>query len=132
MNITELTRGQREELKQRFLMDKKGDVSYSEIFFIDDIVSDREIIEEYDGVNFVEEDFSEGSRHIELGDLELYISEKYRLHTSTSKLIENIVAFAFDHDFKGEDLTSFLNHTLIGWDNPLGIDEEVIERVVNR
>ncbi len=61
MLVTELNREQLTELKQRYYsekMDAKGEgVSYGELFEIDDLVSDNEIFEEYEGVDFHNDDF---------------------------------------------------------------------------
>lgn len=57
MNITELTRGQLELVKQRYYMERNENVSWGELADIDNLVSDKEVFEEYDGVDFVEEDF---------------------------------------------------------------------------
>lgn len=57
MKVKELTRSQLVELKQRYYTEKNGDVSYGELANIDNIVTDNEIFEEYQNVDFVEEDF---------------------------------------------------------------------------
>lgn len=57
MTIEELTASQREQLKVTVLEDVLGhEPRWGEIAWADDIVSD-EYIEEFAGVNFVEEDF---------------------------------------------------------------------------
>lgn len=57
MKVKELTRSQLVELKERYYTEKNGDVSYGELANIDNIVTDNEIFEEYQNVDFVEEDF---------------------------------------------------------------------------
>lgn len=57
MKVKELTRSQLVELKQRYYTEKNGDVSYGELADINNIVTDNEIFEEYQNVDFVEEDF---------------------------------------------------------------------------
>jgi hypothetical protein len=46
-----------EELKVRYLMAEKGELSYGEIMDIDSLVSDFAIYEAYGGYVFTEEDF---------------------------------------------------------------------------
>ncbi len=57
MKVQELNRVQLEELKQRYYTEKNENVSYGELADIDNIVSDKEIFEEYEGVEFTEDDF---------------------------------------------------------------------------
>ena len=57
MKVKELTRSQLVELKERYYTEKNGDVSYGELANIDNIVTDNEVFEEYQNVDFVEEDF---------------------------------------------------------------------------
>jgi len=56
MNVKELNREQLIILKGRYL-DKDEDISYGELAAADELVLDETIFEEYDGVEFVEEDF---------------------------------------------------------------------------
>jgi len=57
--VKELTREQLQELKRFYYSQKhNGNVSYEELCFIDDFVSDREIFKEYDGTSFVDDDFA--------------------------------------------------------------------------
>ena len=57
MKVTELTREQLEELKQRYYMERNDSVSYGGLASIDELVSDKEIFEEYDYIDFVNDDF---------------------------------------------------------------------------
>jgi hypothetical protein len=57
MKVTELNREQLTELKQRYYTEKNESVSYGELADIDSIVTDNEIFEEYNGIEFTEEDF---------------------------------------------------------------------------
>ena len=56
MNVKELNREQLIILKGRYLS-KDEDISYGELFEADDLVSDETIFEEFEGFDFVEEDF---------------------------------------------------------------------------
>lgn len=59
MSVDELTRAQLQELKARFYEEHHPEgVSYGELAQIDELVSDAEVMEEYSGVVFTEEDFS--------------------------------------------------------------------------
>lgn len=57
MNVKELTRNQLTELKQHYYCENNENVSWGELAKIDDLVSDKDIFEEYSGTYFVEEDF---------------------------------------------------------------------------
>ena len=62
MNIKELTKGQKTELKQRYYDEKLQEkenrtMSYYEMSIIDDLVSDEEIENEYGYISFVNDDF---------------------------------------------------------------------------
>ena len=58
MTVYDLNRDQLAELKQRYYADKTGeDLSYDEIYRIDELVSDHEIYEAYEGTDFVNDDF---------------------------------------------------------------------------
>lgn len=58
MKVTDLSKDQLTELKQRFYDDKHPEgVSYGELAAIDQLVSDDEIIAAYEGVDFVPDDF---------------------------------------------------------------------------
>lgn len=61
MKVTELTRDELTELKTRYysdLLDKRGESpSYGELAQIDALVTDEEVYEEYDDVDFVKDDF---------------------------------------------------------------------------
>lgn len=57
MNIKELNREQLEQVKQHYYCMNNENVSYGELAFIDDYVTDEEIFEEYADTIFVEDDF---------------------------------------------------------------------------
>ena len=57
LTVTELTRDQLTELKERYYIERNENVSYGELANIDELVTDAEIFEEYDYVNFVNDDF---------------------------------------------------------------------------
>lgn len=62
MNVHELTKDQLEELKGNYLtekMDAAGEwPSWGELAAADELVSDEEVFEHYDGTDFVNDDFS--------------------------------------------------------------------------
>ena len=62
MRADELNKEQLRQLKQRYYDEQHDEqhaegVSYGELAAIDELVSDQEVIEAYDGVDFVEDDF---------------------------------------------------------------------------
>lgn len=57
MKVTELSRDQLTELKERYYTERNENVSYGELASINELVTDAEIFKEYDCVNFVEDDF---------------------------------------------------------------------------
>ncbi len=62
MTIHELTRDQLRQVKQNYYTQKqdasgKG-VSYGELSMIDELVTDQEIFDAYDGTEFVPDDFA--------------------------------------------------------------------------
>ena len=68
MNIKELTKGQKTELKQRYYDEKIQEkenrtMSYYEVSIIDDLVSDEEIENEYGYISFVNDDFFTNDRN---------------------------------------------------------------------
>ncbi len=68
MNIKELTKGQKTELKQRYYDEKLQEkenrtMSYYEMMIIDDLVSDEEIENEHDYISFVNDDFFTNDRN---------------------------------------------------------------------
>ena len=68
MNIKELTKGQKEELKIRYYDEKLQEkenrtMSYYEMSIIDDLVSDEEIENEYDYISFGNDDFFTNDRN---------------------------------------------------------------------
>ena len=83
MTVYDLNRDQITELKQAYYAEKTGeDLSYDEIYRIDDLVSDEEVYDEYGGTDFVPDDFfcSEGQ------DEEVY----YNVGISDAMLIDDI------------------------------------------
>ena len=58
MTVYDLNRDQLQELKQRYYAEQTGeDLSYDEIYRIDELVSDEEVYDEYGGTDFVPDDF---------------------------------------------------------------------------
>lgn len=57
MKVNELGRTQLIELKERYYISKNENVSYGELANIDNIITDKEIFEQYEGIEFVEDDF---------------------------------------------------------------------------
>lgn len=61
MKVTELSRDELIELKQRYYTEKLDTVgespSYGELADIDELVTDEEVYAEYDDVDFVPDDF---------------------------------------------------------------------------
>jgi hypothetical protein len=58
MSVRDLPREALQELKERYYAEKYDqDLSYGELANIDDIVSDEEVFDEYDGTSFTEDDF---------------------------------------------------------------------------
>ena len=57
MKVNELSRDQLIELKQFYLSQYHDNISYGELANIDNIVSDDEVYIEYDGIEFVNDDF---------------------------------------------------------------------------
>lgn len=57
MSVEQLNREQLTELKEKYYIENNDNVSYFELIDIDNLVSDKEIIEAYQGIVFVEEDF---------------------------------------------------------------------------
>lgn len=57
MNVHELQRDQLIELKQRYLCEH-GNPSWGEMADSDELVADQVIFDEYEGVDFTEDDFS--------------------------------------------------------------------------
>ena len=57
MKITELSMEQLRQVKQHYYCMKNESVSYNELAFIDDYVTDSEVFEEYESTNFTEGDF---------------------------------------------------------------------------
>lgn len=56
--VEDLTESQLLELKQNYYCNKHNNVSYGELANIENLVSDSEIYEEYSGIIFTKEDFS--------------------------------------------------------------------------
>lgn len=58
MKVTDLSKDQLTQLKQQYYNDQHPEgVSYGELAAIDQLVSDDEIKEAYEGVDFVTDDF---------------------------------------------------------------------------
>jgi hypothetical protein len=61
MTVRELDRGQLIELKSMYLTEKNSEVgeetSWGEIAAVDDVISDKEIYDRYDGYTFNNDDF---------------------------------------------------------------------------
>ena len=57
MKVTELSRDQLTELKERYYTERNENVSYGELANINELVTDAEIFKEYYFVDFVEDDF---------------------------------------------------------------------------
>lgn len=61
MDVRDLTREQLDELKQRMICDRndeKGEgTSWGELANAGDLISDADVFERYEGVNFSEDDF---------------------------------------------------------------------------
>ena len=58
MTVKELNRAQLLQLKANYYEEHHPEgVSYGELADIDNLVSDEEVVEAYDGVDFVEDDF---------------------------------------------------------------------------
>ena len=57
MKVTELTKEQLTELKERYYMEYNKNVSYGELANINELVTDAEVFKEYEHVDFVEDDF---------------------------------------------------------------------------
>lgn len=58
MSAKELTRDQLVSLKQNYLMEKNGSVSYGELANADALVSDATIFRHYAGTSFSPDDFN--------------------------------------------------------------------------
>jgi hypothetical protein len=61
MTVYELNRDQLIELKQAYITEKNDEVgegtSWAEIAAVDDVISDKEIFERYEGYTFTNDDF---------------------------------------------------------------------------
>lgn len=57
MKFKDLNREQIEQLKQRYYCDRNENVSYGELADIDELVTDKEVEEEFGDILFTEEDF---------------------------------------------------------------------------
>jgi len=56
-SVYDLTREELIELKERYYCEENYNISYGELANIDEIVSDEEILSEYDGYAFSNDDF---------------------------------------------------------------------------
>ena len=57
MELKDLTKDQKIQIKQRMLVERQENTSYAELSNADELISDEELIEEYGNTFFVEEDF---------------------------------------------------------------------------
>ena len=57
MTIRELNKEQLEQVKQHYYCENNERVSWGELVYINDLVSDEEIFDAYENVYFTEEDF---------------------------------------------------------------------------
>lgn len=57
MDVRELNSEQLEKLKVNYYAERHEDMSYDDIVDINNLVSDKEVFEEYAGTMFTEEDF---------------------------------------------------------------------------
>ena len=57
MTVKELNRDQMVQLKQDYLVEIRGDVSYGELADADELVTDAQVFDRYAGVDFVPDDF---------------------------------------------------------------------------
>jgi len=57
MTVKELNRDQMVQLKQDYLVEIRGDVSYGELADADSIGTDAQMFDYYGGVDFVPDDF---------------------------------------------------------------------------
>lgn len=57
MDVRELNSEQLEKLKVNYYAERNEDMSYGDIVDINNLVSDKEVFEEYAGTIFTEEDF---------------------------------------------------------------------------
>ena len=57
MKFKDLNREQIEQLKQRYYCDRNENVSYEELADINELVTDKEVEEEFGDIFFTEEDF---------------------------------------------------------------------------
>lgn len=57
MTVRDLDRNQLIELKQNILCDQEENASYGGLADVDELISDEEVFEEYDGVIFTPDDF---------------------------------------------------------------------------
>ena len=66
MKVTELNREQINELKQSLatlIKDEQGqDISYEELVNATEVISDKEVFEYYEGIEFTEDDFFTGKK----------------------------------------------------------------------
>ena len=57
MTVKELNRDQMVQLKQDYLVETRGDVSYGELADADNLVTDAQMFDYYGGIDFVPDDF---------------------------------------------------------------------------
>lgn len=101
MNILELSKRQKEELKQRLYCEKNENASYGELANINELVSDKELFEEYGHIDFVEDDFFTKEEYVYIlsqlmindygGDEETVVVGVYRSEDSAVKAKEEAI-----------------------------------------
>lgn len=57
MKLSELTKAQREELKQALLVEREGSVSFDELCDCNSLVTDEELEAKWGATDFTEDDF---------------------------------------------------------------------------
>ena len=76
MTVYDLNRDQLIELKQQYYQEKTGSpLSYVELSIIDDLVSDEEIYDAYNGTRFVPDDFFGSSGQDEEENIRFFVAD---------------------------------------------------------
>ena len=88
MKVTELSRDELIELKQRYLMEQREEAheeepSYGELAIVDELISDDEIFAEFDYIDFEKDDFLKGGVSVKVIS---FINQKGGVGKSTSCL----------------------------------------------
>lgn len=93
MTVKDLHRKQLIELKQNYLCTLNGNhgvhegVSYNELANADELVSDEEIFEVFEGTEFSPDDFSMSSREV---DYEQFVKDLEEIRKDTSKMVQYV------------------------------------------